>query len=647
MRVSALGMPTRSSNSAARASAIFLRIPKWVSSASRICRPIVRTGLRLVIGSWKIMAISRPRIPRSARSLCRIRSRPSNIARPDCTCPLRASKPSTASEVTLFPQPDSPTMPSVSPRAMSNEMPLTAYTVPRRVENSTRRSSTLRSDSLAATKLRVERLAQAVADEVEPEDRDDDGDTRNDRKVHRSLEVSLDVRQHRPPLRRRRVLRTESQEAEASDVDDGGRHRQRALHDHRRHRVREDVRDEDRVSLDTHSARGEHEVGFALSEDRPPQEAREDRDVRHPDGDHDLEEARTKHRHDPDRQQETRNGEHDVHHPHDQRVDEAADVPRRRSEDDPDREARRDSDDADQERVARPVQDARKLVAAKLVDAEPVLAGWPWTAAVDDCGEILLAGIERCEQRREDRHEDEQAHEDESDNRAGIAPKGEPRVAPQSARRLEREFPRFELDDGHTVNPRRNAAGQLPCSGGEAERLRRKSSVPDPRVDDRVRQIHDQIHEDEDDGEKEDSSLKDGIVTVEDRLLEPETDAGPREDCFRQYRPREQEPGLKPDDRRHRQQSVPKHMPAVDGQGRETLGACRTNVVLVLDIEDGSARDASDDRQRDRAQRDPRQDEVLDGVPHRARVPSQDRIEHIEVRRMLGLAQDVFAADAR
>ena len=48
-------------------SAVLRSMPKWVSSASRICRPIVSTGFRLVIGSWKIIAISWPRTLRSSR----------------------------------------------------------------------------------------------------------------------------------------------------------------------------------------------------------------------------------------------------------------------------------------------------------------------------------------------------------------------------------------------------------------------------------------------------------------------------------------------------------------------------------------------------------------------------------------------------
>ena len=101
-------------------------MPKCVSSASRIWRPIVSTGLSEVIGSWKIIAISRPRTERSCSSVRASRSRPPNIAVPCVTRPFRARIPSSASEVTLLPQPDSPTIPSVSPGAMSKEIPLTA-----------------------------------------------------------------------------------------------------------------------------------------------------------------------------------------------------------------------------------------------------------------------------------------------------------------------------------------------------------------------------------------------------------------------------------------------------------------------------------------------------------------------------------------
>src|SRR5712691_6811790 len=160
------------------------------------------------------MAISRPRIRRKARSLWRTRSMPSKRAAPDSTRPLRASRPRIAREVTLFPQPDSPTIPSVSPGSMSKVMPLTACTVPRRVQKRTCRSSTERSAALATgPELRIERLAQPVTDQVEAEHRDDDRDPGNDCEERRNVEVGIHVRQHRPPLRRGGILRAEAEEA--------------------------------------------------------------------------------------------------------------------------------------------------------------------------------------------------------------------------------------------------------------------------------------------------------------------------------------------------------------------------------------------------------------------------------------------------
>ena len=89
---------------------------------------------------------------RSSRSPCRGSLRSSRVLeleqvpalehRPAAGDPRRCAAriPSIASEVTLFPQPDSPTIPSVSPGAMSNETPLTAWTIPRSVRNWTSRS---------------------------------------------------------------------------------------------------------------------------------------------------------------------------------------------------------------------------------------------------------------------------------------------------------------------------------------------------------------------------------------------------------------------------------------------------------------------------------------------------------------------------
>ncbi len=67
MRRSANGTPTTSSSSIARFSASSSFMPAlWTSSASEIWFPTVSTGFSDVIGSWKIIAMSPPRISRSS-----------------------------------------------------------------------------------------------------------------------------------------------------------------------------------------------------------------------------------------------------------------------------------------------------------------------------------------------------------------------------------------------------------------------------------------------------------------------------------------------------------------------------------------------------------------------------------------------------
>ena len=96
-----------------------------------IWRPTVNTGFRLVMGSWKIMEISSPRICRSRfsgslqRSSPRYKISPSMI-RPGGSLMRRRME----REVTDLPQPLSPTMASVSPSRRVKSRPSTAGTTP-------------------------------------------------------------------------------------------------------------------------------------------------------------------------------------------------------------------------------------------------------------------------------------------------------------------------------------------------------------------------------------------------------------------------------------------------------------------------------------------------------------------------------------
>src|SRR6266576_6748654 len=89
-------------------------------------------------------------------------------------------RPMIAKPVTDFPAPDSPTTPSTSPLAISKEIPSMARSVARRVTNSTCRLRTERTGSVMqsgiwkwwrlSSELRIERVAQPVAEQVDRED---------------------------------------------------------------------------------------------------------------------------------------------------------------------------------------------------------------------------------------------------------------------------------------------------------------------------------------------------------------------------------------------------------------------------------------------------------------------------------------------
>ena len=66
---------------------------------------------------------------------------------PSIVADLRVMRPSAVRHVTLLPEPDSPTIPNVSPRRTSNESPSTALTMPSGVGKCTLRSRTSRSGS--------------------------------------------------------------------------------------------------------------------------------------------------------------------------------------------------------------------------------------------------------------------------------------------------------------------------------------------------------------------------------------------------------------------------------------------------------------------------------------------------------------------
>jgi hypothetical protein len=94
-----------------------------------------------VIGSWKIIEISLPRIVRISASLSASRSRsPKRIEPPTMRPGGQAISRRIDIAVTLLPQPDSPTTARVSPASTWIDTPSTARVMPSRVKNQVFRS---------------------------------------------------------------------------------------------------------------------------------------------------------------------------------------------------------------------------------------------------------------------------------------------------------------------------------------------------------------------------------------------------------------------------------------------------------------------------------------------------------------------------
>src|SRR5580704_994864 len=215
-------------------------------SASAICSPTRRSGLRLVIGSWKIMAMRLPRMDRIAFSSSVARSCPSNrIEPPTMRATFSGRSRMTDNAVTLLPQPDSPTMPSVSPAATSKLTPSTARVTPSALKKCVLRLRTLRSFSLtslsqASREARVEVVAQAVTHEVDGEHHEREREPRREDRPGRAGEVESRGGDHIAPARNL-GRRARAEKGERRFDQNGGGADIGRLHDERRDRRGQDV----------------------------------------------------------------------------------------------------------------------------------------------------------------------------------------------------------------------------------------------------------------------------------------------------------------------------------------------------------------------------------------------------------------------
>src|SRR5713101_3997211 len=167
--------------------------------------------------------MSLPRTPRIASSSRPSRSTPSSLIEPPTIRPggFGTSRMS-ESAVTLLPQPDSPTIASVSPAASEKLIPSTALMTPRR-----------------------EDVAERVAEQVGTEDREADGNAGKYDQPRRGAHVfRRRFRQH-PAPGRVGLGNAESEERQRRLGQDRGSELGGREHDQRRQRIGQDVHDGD------------------------------------------------------------------------------------------------------------------------------------------------------------------------------------------------------------------------------------------------------------------------------------------------------------------------------------------------------------------------------------------------------------------
>ena len=327
--------------------------------------------------------------------------------------------------VTDLPDPDSPTIPKISPGRTSNETPSTARTAPASVLNVVLR---LRTERMAAVTRSpepgVEGVAQPVPDEHEGHDGQENGCGREEQQVGGGEQEAPSLGDHEPP-RRRRLGHACAKEGESSLGQHGGSDEDRAVDDDGLDGVGQDVADDQAPVLTADGARRFDVVRLSRLEhrgaeqacDRHPPEETEDDDhtvlTTADDGD------------DDDGGENVRKGQEDVGGPHEQAVEFPPVEAGHGSDDEPDRRGDEYGQHADPQRDAGAVHDAGEEVATQHVGAEPVVE-----AGLLPAGRAQGLGVVGRDKRGEDGGGHHQPDHDQPGHRQLVAPEPPPHVAP-------------------------------------------------------------------------------------------------------------------------------------------------------------------------------------------------------------------------
>ena len=180
----------------------------WKRRVSSICVSMVYMGSSAVIGSWKIMDISLPRILRisalemAVSSVSEPSARWKRMELPLPTDSGNDRSPISVEQVMLLPQPDSPTTPKVCFLRILRSMPSTSFTggcflpLKRSMERLriSKRCSKLRPSS--HFQLGIEHIAQRIAKDIENQYGHDDEQQREQRHPRRARHIRAGLGKH-------------------------------------------------------------------------------------------------------------------------------------------------------------------------------------------------------------------------------------------------------------------------------------------------------------------------------------------------------------------------------------------------------------------------------------------------------------------
>src|SRR6266568_2482117 len=323
----------------------------------------------------RIERISRPLALSLTRSTCDPSARVRTIS-PSTMRPGRSTMRRIDCAVTLFPQPLSPTMPSVFPGETSNEAPSTALVVPSSWKKLVLRFLTERSGLVsfcmigARLQVGVGRIPHPVPHEIESEDRHDDGNggEKKPRRYHQRLDV-LGILQQDTPTDRRRP-QAQPQETQRSLADDDRRDRQGRRRDdvtyERGHHVAED---DPRLAATDELGRHD-EILLLEGDESPPDDPGElgpaDQRYDDRDGEVNLHNAPIGGKRSGQAHPEgnRRNRAQDLDDPLDDRIDRPAEIAGYAAQDDAQHQTQGHADQAYRHRRSRRVHEARPEVAS-------------------------------------------------------------------------------------------------------------------------------------------------------------------------------------------------------------------------------------------------------------------------------------------